>query len=81
LIGIRGGADGQRAPCHVCDASWVQWPPLEAAIKNNIVADFPSATSCSIAPIRDTISDDDAHAFAQIIVCGAGDNQRLGRRH
>ena len=27
--------------CHVRDASWFQWPLLEAVIKNNIVADFP----------------------------------------
>ena len=27
--------------CHVRDPSWFQWPLLEAAIKNNIVADFP----------------------------------------
>jgi Ni,Fe-hydrogenase III large subunit len=29
------------ARCHVRDASWFQWPLLEAAIKDNIVADFP----------------------------------------
>jgi Ni,Fe-hydrogenase III large subunit len=29
------------ARCHVRDASWFQWPLLEAAIKGNIVADFP----------------------------------------
>jgi Ni,Fe-hydrogenase III large subunit len=34
--------DGDRvARCHVRDASWFQWPLLEAAIENNIVADFP----------------------------------------
>jgi Ni,Fe-hydrogenase III large subunit len=27
--------------CHVRDASWFQWPLLEAAIEGNIVADFP----------------------------------------
>jgi Ni,Fe-hydrogenase III large subunit/Ni,Fe-hydrogenase III component G len=27
--------------CHLRDASWFQWPLLEAAIENNIVADFP----------------------------------------
>jgi Ni,Fe-hydrogenase III large subunit len=37
-----GGPAGYRvARCHVRDASWFQWPLLEAAIKNNIVADFP----------------------------------------
>jgi Ni,Fe-hydrogenase III large subunit len=33
--------DGRIARCHVRDASWFQWPLLEAAIENNIVADFP----------------------------------------
>lgn len=32
---------GQIAHCHVRDASWFQWPLLEAAIEGNIVADFP----------------------------------------
>ena len=27
--------------CHIRDASWFQWPLLEAAIEGNIVADFP----------------------------------------
>jgi Ni,Fe-hydrogenase III large subunit len=37
-----GGQGGVRvARCHVRDASWFQWPLLEAAIKGNIVADFP----------------------------------------
>jgi Ni,Fe-hydrogenase III large subunit/Ni,Fe-hydrogenase III component G len=27
--------------CHLRDASWFQWPLLEAAVENNIVADFP----------------------------------------
>jgi Ni,Fe-hydrogenase III large subunit len=34
-------ADGRIAKCHARDASWFQWPLLEAAIENNIVADFP----------------------------------------
>jgi Ni,Fe-hydrogenase III large subunit len=34
-------ADGRIARCHARDASWFQWPLLEAAIENNIVADFP----------------------------------------
>jgi Ni,Fe-hydrogenase III large subunit len=34
-------AGGRIARCHVRDASWFQWPLLEAAIENNIVADFP----------------------------------------
>jgi Ni,Fe-hydrogenase III large subunit len=32
---------GRVARCHVRDASWFQWPLLEAAIEGNIVADFP----------------------------------------
>ena len=27
--------------CHPRDPSWFQWPLLEAAVENNIVADFP----------------------------------------
>jgi Ni,Fe-hydrogenase III large subunit len=27
--------------CHLRDPSWFQWPLLEAAIEDNIVADFP----------------------------------------
>ncbi len=34
-------AGGRIARCHVRDASAFQWPLLEAAIENNIVADFP----------------------------------------
>jgi Ni,Fe-hydrogenase III large subunit len=34
-------ADGKIARCHARDASCFQWPLLEAAIENNIVADFP----------------------------------------
>jgi len=33
--------DGRVERCHVRDPSWFQWPLLEAAIENNIVADFP----------------------------------------
>ena len=33
--------DGRIARCHARDASWFQWPLIEAAIENNIVADFP----------------------------------------
>ncbi|MSP46888.1 MAG: hydrogenase expression protein HypE [Xanthobacteraceae bacterium] len=32
---------GRIAKAHARDASWFQWPLLEAAIENNIVADFP----------------------------------------
>jgi Ni,Fe-hydrogenase III large subunit len=49
LVWLRLDAGGQGngetanrvARCHVRDASWFQWPLLEAAIRNNIVADFP----------------------------------------
>jgi len=33
--------DGRIERCHLRDASWFQWPLLEAAIEGNIVADFP----------------------------------------
>ena len=33
--------DGTVSHCHARDASWFQWPLLEAAIEGNIVADFP----------------------------------------
>jgi Ni,Fe-hydrogenase III large subunit len=33
--------DGKIARCHARDASWFQWPLLEAAIEGNIIADFP----------------------------------------
>jgi Ni,Fe-hydrogenase III large subunit len=40
LVWIR--LDGERVDrCHLRDASWFQWPLLEAAIDGNIVADFP----------------------------------------
>jgi Ni,Fe-hydrogenase III large subunit len=32
---------GRIGRCHARDASWFQWPLLEAAVENNIVADFP----------------------------------------
>ena len=41
LVWLRLAADGRVARCHVRDASWFQWPLLEAAIEGNIVADFP----------------------------------------
>ena len=41
LVWLRVKSDGRIARCHVRDASWMQWPLLEAVIKNNIVADFP----------------------------------------
>ena len=41
LIYVRLGANGTIERCHMRDASWFQWPLLEAAIEGNIVADFP----------------------------------------
>jgi Ni,Fe-hydrogenase III large subunit len=34
-------ANGAIERCHMRDASWFQWPLLEAVIEGNIVADFP----------------------------------------
>lgn len=34
-------ANGVINRCHIRDASWFQWPLLEAVIEGNIVADFP----------------------------------------
>jgi Ni,Fe-hydrogenase III large subunit len=41
LVWLRLNVDGTVARCHPRDPSWFQWPVLEAAIENNIVADFP----------------------------------------
>jgi Ni,Fe-hydrogenase III large subunit len=41
LVWLRLAADGRVLRCHLRDASWFQWPLLEAAIEGNIVADFP----------------------------------------
>jgi Ni,Fe-hydrogenase III large subunit len=41
LAWLRLSADGKVSRCHFRDASWFQWPLLEAAIEDNIVADFP----------------------------------------
>ena len=41
LAWLRLDAEGKVARCHLRDASWFQWPLLEAAIEGNIVADFP----------------------------------------
>ncbi|MCC7271788.1 MAG: NADH-quinone oxidoreductase subunit C [Alphaproteobacteria bacterium] len=41
LAWLRLAADGTVARCHLRDASWFQWPLLEAVIEGNIVADFP----------------------------------------
>ena len=39
--GCGSTAKGRIERCHLRDASWFQWPLLEAAIEGNIVADFP----------------------------------------
>jgi len=41
LVWLRIDSAGRIDRCHLRDASWFQWPLLEAAIKGNIVADFP----------------------------------------
>ena len=41
LVWLRLDSRGRIARCHLRDASWFQWPLLEAAIEDIIVADFP----------------------------------------
>ncbi len=41
LVWLRLQEGGRIARCFPRDPSWFQWPLLEAAIENNIVADFP----------------------------------------
>jgi Ni,Fe-hydrogenase III large subunit len=41
LVWLRLDDNGRVTRCHLRDASWFQWPLLEAAIEGNIVADFP----------------------------------------
>lgn len=41
LVWLRLSEAGKVVRCHARDASWFQWPLLEAAIEGNIVADFP----------------------------------------
>ena len=41
LVWLRLDGEGRVVRCHLRDASWFQWPLLEAAIEQNIVADFP----------------------------------------
>jgi Ni,Fe-hydrogenase III large subunit len=41
LIWLRLDTGARVARCHLRDASWFQWPLLEAAVEDNIVADFP----------------------------------------
>ncbi|WP_316185542.1 hydrogenase expression protein HypE [Bradyrhizobium sp. SZCCHNRI1003] len=52
LVWLRLNADNSIARCHLRDPSWFQWPLLEAAIQDNIVADFPlcnKSFNCSYA--------------------------------
>src|SRR6185437_6846481 len=41
LVWLRLDGKGCVERCHLRDASWFQWPLLEAAVDGNIVADFP----------------------------------------
>jgi Ni,Fe-hydrogenase III large subunit len=41
MIWLRLNGEGLIDRCHMRDASWFQWPLLEVAIEDNIVADFP----------------------------------------
>jgi Ni,Fe-hydrogenase III large subunit len=41
LVWLRRDGQGRIERCHLRDPSWFQWPLLEAAIEDNIVADFP----------------------------------------
>ncbi len=41
FLSVRLDEEGRVAHLHARDASWFQWPLLEAAVKGNIVADFP----------------------------------------
>jgi Ni,Fe-hydrogenase III large subunit len=41
FVSVRLKSDGTLARVHARDASWFQWPLLEAAVEGNIVADFP----------------------------------------
>ncbi|MBY5410674.1 hydrogenase expression protein HypE [Rhizobium leguminosarum] len=41
LVWLRLAENGRIDRCHLRDPSWFQWPLLEAAIEDNIVADFP----------------------------------------
>jgi Ni,Fe-hydrogenase III large subunit len=41
LVWLRLDDENRVARCHLRDASWFQWPLLETAIEDNIVADFP----------------------------------------
>lgn len=41
LIWLRLDTGARVARCHLRDASWFQWPLLEVAVEDNIVADFP----------------------------------------
>jgi Ni,Fe-hydrogenase III large subunit/Ni,Fe-hydrogenase III component G len=41
MVWLRLDGKSRVSRCHMRDASWFQWPLLEAAVEGNIVADFP----------------------------------------
>lgn len=41
LVWVDIDGQGRISRCHLRDPSWFQWPLLEVAMKDNIVADFP----------------------------------------
>lgn len=41
FVWVRLNPDGTIERCHLRDPSWFQWPLIEAAIENTIIADFP----------------------------------------
>ncbi|HVC01923.1 MAG TPA: hypothetical protein VND80_06945 [Steroidobacteraceae bacterium] len=41
LVALSAGRDGRIRRCHPHDPSWQNWPVLEHAVIDNIVADFP----------------------------------------
>lgn len=52
FVSVSLATDGRIERTHARDASWFQWPLLEAAIEGNIVADFPlcnKSFNCSYA--------------------------------
>jgi Ni,Fe-hydrogenase III large subunit len=52
LAWVRLAGAGRIERCHLRDASWFQWPLIEAIVEGNIVADFPlcnKSFNCSYA--------------------------------
>jgi Ni,Fe-hydrogenase III large subunit len=51
-VWLRLDASGPVARCHLSDPSWFQWPLLETAIEDNIIAGVPlcnGSFNCSCA--------------------------------